>query len=47
VLRRLLAALAPSLLIPLAFVAVLRSGDPAPLWRSARPHQGHDPRRCT
>ena len=44
---RIAAAVAPLLLVPLLFVAVLRSGDPAPLWRRALPHEGYRPDRCT
>jgi hypothetical protein len=37
----------PLLALPLAFVAVLRSGTPAPYWRAARPHEPRDAVRCT
>jgi hypothetical protein len=44
---RIAATLAPLLLVPLLFVAVLRSGEPAPLWRRSLPREGYRPDRCT
>ena len=44
---RIAAALAPLLLVPLLFVAVLRSGDPAPWRRRALPREEHRADRCT
>ena len=41
------AVVLPLLLTSLVFVAVLRSGTPVPLWRSARPIEAASPTRCT
>ncbi len=44
---RMAAALAPLVIVPLLFIAVLRSGDPAPYWRRSLPRQEYRPERCT
>jgi len=44
---RLALAVAPLVLVPLLFVAVLRSGDPAPYRRRVLPREGFRPDRCT
>jgi hypothetical protein len=44
---RIVIALAPLVVVPLLFVAVLRSGEPAPLWRRTLPREGYRPDRCT
>jgi hypothetical protein len=46
-LARLAVALAPLVVVPLLFVAVLRSGDPAPYWRGTVPREGYRSDRCT
>ncbi len=45
--RSLLRAAAPLLLTALLFVAVLRSGSPAPLWRTRIPSEPLRRDRCT
>lgn len=42
-----LVLLLPLLVVPATFVAVLRSGEPAPLVRSALPAEPYRPDRCT
>jgi len=44
--KRGFAVYLPLLLTALVFVAVLRSGVPAPLWRSARPIEAYSEARC-
>jgi hypothetical protein len=44
--RYRLAMLSPALLVPAIFLAVLRSGDPAPLARSSLPRERATPSRC-
>lgn len=43
---RVLAVTAPFWLVVFAFVALMRSGTPAPLWRSVRPQDASDSRHC-
>jgi hypothetical protein len=44
---RIVTAVAPLVLVPLLFVAVLRSGEPAPYWRHSLPREAARPDRCT
>lgn len=44
---RAVVALAPLWLTAIVFLVVLRSGTPAPLFRTARPHEPHERDRCT
>jgi hypothetical protein len=43
----LLVVVLPLLLVPVAFVAVLRTGEPAPLVRASLPTEPHQADRCT
>jgi hypothetical protein len=45
--RWLAMALLPPALVAVVFVAVLRVGTPAPLWRTARPDEPYRADRCT